>query len=91
MRASYLLTYALLALSTSVVAGPLKRTNFTFAQWIEDIIANPNGNHLSLSEAVAAIDDARASGSMLKRASCETSGDWGRANVCMGLLILSVC
>jgi hypothetical protein len=90
MRASYLLTSAVLALSTSVTAGPLEHTDFTFAQWVEDVIANPNGNHLSPSEVVAAIYETRASSPTLKRASCETSGDWGRANVCMSFVMLSI-
>ena len=86
MRASYFLSSALLALFTSVTAGPLKGTDFILTQWVEDVIAGPNGNHLSPSEAVAAIDEARASTSTLKRANCETSGNWGRANVRMCLL-----
>lgn len=82
MRTSSLVIPVLFALSASVSADPLKPSSFTFCQWVEDIIADPNGIHLSPSEAVAAVDEARAgTTTLLRRANCETSGDWGRANV----------
>ncbi|ORY13955.1 hypothetical protein BCR34DRAFT_613085 [Clohesyomyces aquaticus] len=55
----FLPTFAALALTVSVAAVPTASNAaaaapFTFSQWIEDIIANPDGQHLSPEEAVAA-------------------------------------
>ena len=81
MLYSSFLVSALLALSTSVAAAPSAPTSteFTFAQWIEDIIADPTGSHLSPAEAVAAKNAAVASNTLGKRINCDQS--WGRANV----------
>lgn len=81
MLYSSLVLSALVALSTSVAAAPSAPTSteFTFAQWIEDIIADPTGDHLSPEEAVAAKNDAVASISLGKRLNCDQN--WGRANV----------
>jgi hypothetical protein len=80
LYSSFLLP-ALLALSTSVAAAPSAPTSneFTFAQWIEDIIADPTGDHLSPEEAVAAKNAAVASNTLGKRINCDQN--WGRANV----------
>ncbi|KAF2996618.1 hypothetical protein E8E13_001820 [Curvularia kusanoi] len=79
MLYSTLLVSALAALSTSVAAAPSPAADFSFAQWIEDIIADPNGSHLSPAEAVKAKDAAVAAASPLqKRANCDH--DWARAN-----------
>ncbi|KAH8724868.1 hypothetical protein GQ44DRAFT_707950 [Phaeosphaeriaceae sp. PMI808] len=77
----------LLTLSASVAAIPTAAstsgTTFTFTQWIEDIIANPNGDHLTPDEAVAAKNAAVASTNPLNtrapRCMDEFDG-WGRAN-----------
>ncbi|KAH8699359.1 hypothetical protein GQ44DRAFT_832157 [Phaeosphaeriaceae sp. PMI808] len=54
----FLPTFAGLALTASVAAVPASNAaaavSFTFSQWIEDIIANPDGEHLSPEEAVTA-------------------------------------
>lgn len=68
-------TLALIALATSVAAIPTASTTaaapFTFAQWVEDIIANPDGDHLTPEQAVAAKNAAVASTNSLdKRAWC---------------------
>lgn len=76
-------TIAALTLSACVAAIPGARTTsttpFTFAQWVEDIIADPNGDHLSPEEAVAAKNAAVAATPIERRANCEQS--WPRANV----------
>ncbi|KAJ4342408.1 hypothetical protein N0V87_001026 [Didymella glomerata] len=79
LYSSFLLP-VLLALSTSVAAAPSTPTSteFTFAQWIEDIIADPTGDHLSPEEAVAAKNAAVASNTLGKRINCDQN--WGRAN-----------
>jgi hypothetical protein len=78
---------SLIALSASVAAIPTTGTTsavtFTFAQWIEDIIANPDGNHLSPEEAVAAKNAAVATANPLdtRAPRCMDEYDWSRANV----------
>ncbi|KAH7137919.1 hypothetical protein B0J11DRAFT_500176 [Dendryphion nanum] len=67
-----------LALSASIKAVPTAETTpavFSFSNWIEGIIADPNGNHLTPEEAVAAARNAaRASSrSVEKRAWCNDS------------------
>ncbi|KAK0672018.1 hypothetical protein QBC41DRAFT_353732 [Cercophora samala] len=68
---------AVLALATSVAAAPAPTDNssvtFSFAQWIEDIIANPD-TALTPAEAVAAANAAKVvatAGGLQKRAYCE--------------------
>lgn len=85
-------SHALTLLSlSSCVAGACVRKNasteaspsttFTFAQWIEDIIADPSGDHLSPAQAVAAKNatTTTATGNQ-KRYNCDYD-DWPRANV----------
>lgn len=76
---------ALLTLATSVTAAPAtSATTFTFAQWIEDIIANPDGDHLTPEEAVAARIAAVSAANPLnvRAVSCkEEQASWRRANV----------
>lgn len=73
-----------LCIAASVAAMPTisntTRTEFTFTQWIEDIIADPTGSHLSPEEAVAAKSAAVAAKPLRARANCDVSG-WARANV----------
>lgn len=76
--------FALLALSASVAAVPTASNTspvvFSFVQWIEDIIANPDGDHLTPEEAVAAKNAAMASANPLeKRVNCHD--DWKTTNV----------
>lgn len=84
MHFSSLIISTILALSATAAAAPTTTsTDFTFAQWIEDIIANPQGDHLSPEEAVAAKNAAVASASatnplLQERAYCDQK--WGRAN-----------
>lgn len=67
---------ALLALAASATAAPTTDatsvTHFTFSQWIEGIIADPHGDHLSPEEAVAAKQAAEAAANPLlkKRMTC---------------------
>lgn len=79
LYASFLVS-VLLALSTSAAAAPSTSTSteFTFVQWIEDIIADPAGDHLSPEEAVAA-KNAAMSNTLQKRVNCDQP--WGSANV----------
>lgn len=67
---------ALVALATSIAAFPtadtMSTTPFTFVQWVEDIIVNPEGDHLTPEEAVEAKNAAVAAANPLgKRASCQ--------------------
>jgi hypothetical protein len=76
----------LLAIGYSVVAMPATTTttaSFAFSQWIEDIIADPTGNHLSPEEAVSAKKAAASTvlDMLEKRAWCQ-DGVWPAANVC---------
>lgn len=63
-----LVSLALTALVAAVPAAS-STTPFSFAQWVEDIIANPDGDHLSPEEAVAR-KAAEASHPVVKRANC---------------------
>ncbi|KAL1852478.1 hypothetical protein Daus18300_012159 [Diaporthe australafricana] len=65
---------AALAFTALVAAVPTTTSTapFTFVQWVEDIIANPDGDHLSPEEAVAAKNAAVAAGP-IKRVNCEQS------------------
>lgn len=63
-----LVTLALSALVTAVLTTS-STTPFSFVQWVEDIIANPDGDHLSPEEAVAR-KAAEVSHSVVKRANC---------------------
>lgn len=78
-----LYTLAVLSLSACVAARPDAKTTaavpFTFVQWVEDIIADPHGDHLSPEEAVAAKNAAVVSTHLGKRVNCEQQ--WARANV----------
>lgn len=72
-----------LYLAASVAAIPQglsTRSEFTISQWVEDIISNPSGTHLSPEEAVAAKHASVAANPLSKRVICDTPG-WGRANV----------
>ncbi|KAK3385356.1 hypothetical protein B0H63DRAFT_543672 [Podospora didyma] len=79
MVGSTLFTLALLALSHAVNAAPTAEvtesvtSTFSFRNWVEGIIANPNGNNLTPEEAVA---DAVACINELAR----RGGDTCRAN-----------
>jgi hypothetical protein len=86
MHASPLLLAALAALSTSALAAPSASTapaaaDFSFAQWVEDMIADPAGAHLSPAEAVEAKNAAVAASlsPLRKRINCDKA--WARANV----------
>ena len=85
MVRSSLPALALLALSVSAAAVPAANppaAPFTMTQWIEGIIADPAGDHLTPEEAVAAWNATRASaGSLDRRASCWEGGQHPRANV----------
>lgn len=69
-----------LALSALVAAVPTtsSTTPFSFVQWVEDIIANPDGDHLSPEEAVAK-KAAEGSHDVVKRANCNQN--FARADV----------
>jgi hypothetical protein len=78
------LPLAALAMAASVAAAPAgtSGTTFSFEQWAEDIIANPD-TALTVDEAVAAAEEAAVVGSaggLQKRAWCD--GGWPRAPVC---------
>lgn len=47
---------AAVTLSSSTTASPFNAPNFTFAKWVDEIIANPSGPHLSPEEAVTAYE-----------------------------------
>lgn len=84
MHASPLLLAFLAALSTSALAAPsaaAAAADFSFAQWVEDIISDPSGAHLSPSEAVEAKNAAVAASTspFEKRVNCDKA--WARANV----------
>ena len=76
---------ALLTLSTSVAAIPTASTTsatpFTFVQWIEDIIANPNGDHLTPEQAVAAKNAAVAEANPLEKRAPRCQAEFKDANV----------
>lgn len=62
-----------LALAVIAAAAPTSQTTFSFAQWVEDIIANPE-TALSPEEAVAAANAAdvvTSAGGLTKRALCQ--------------------
>ncbi|KAK4121971.1 hypothetical protein N657DRAFT_673191 [Parathielavia appendiculata] len=76
------LPLAALAMAASVAAAPAATngTVFSFAQWVEDIIANPD-TALTVDEAFAAAqaaDVVGAAGGLQKRVRCEVPG-WTRA------------
>lgn len=76
--------FGLLALAASVTAAPATSgTTFTFEKWVEDIISNPNGNHLSPEQAVEAKNAAVAAQPLRARAArcMDNAPGWGRANV----------
>lgn len=84
MHASPLLLAFLAALSTSALAAPsaaAAAADFSFAQWVEDIISDPSGAHLSPTEAVEAKNAAVAASTspFEKRVNCDKA--WARANV----------
>ncbi|KAK5997629.1 hypothetical protein PT974_02993 [Cladobotryum mycophilum] len=60
---------ALMALAPVIGAVPTADSTFSFTSWVEDIIANPKGQHLSPEGAVsaAALND---KGSLEKRVTC---------------------
>jgi len=57
-----LTTFALLAVLGAVRAAPtapeteLVTSSFSFAEWVEGIIADPQGNHLTPEQAIAAFN-----------------------------------
>ncbi|KAH0425178.1 hypothetical protein CcaCcLH18_11112 [Colletotrichum camelliae] len=62
-----------LALAVTAAPAPTSQTTFSFAQWVEDIIANPD-TALSPEEAVAAANAAdivTSAGGPIKRAWCQ--------------------
>jgi hypothetical protein len=60
-----LTTLALLAVCHSAGAAPttpeteLVTSSFSFAEWVEGIIANPQGDHLTPEQAIAAFNASR--------------------------------
>ncbi|KAG8170183.1 hypothetical protein KVR01_000928 [Diaporthe batatas] len=79
-----------LALSALVAAVPTtsSTTPFSFVQWVEDIIANPDGDHPSPEEAVA-MKAAEGSHPIVKRANCNLNfprADGNGAAYCLGYL-----
>lgn len=77
---------ALLAISASPSVAGFPTTSstttaathsFSISQWIEDIIADPNGAHLSPEEAVAAKSAAVEANPLTKKAWCH---DWSNAS-----------
>lgn len=72
---------AALALSALVAAIPTTTSPvpFTFVQWVEDILANPEGDHLSPEEAVAAKNASVDAIPLRENARCDTG--LRRANV----------
>ncbi|KAJ0335586.1 hypothetical protein COL154_004446 [Colletotrichum chrysophilum] len=62
-----------LAITTTAAPAPTSHTTFSFAQWVEDIIANPD-TALSPEEAVTAANAAdivTSAGGLTKRAFCQ--------------------
>lgn len=62
----------LFALCIAVIAAPAPadtslETPFTFSSWIEAIIANPSGSHLTAAEAVAVANISQAVATRAKR------------------------
>lgn len=78
---------AALAMAAAVAAAPsgTSATTFSFEQWVEDIIANPD-TALTVDEAMAAANAADVVGSaggLRKRVRCnQEQVGWKRANVC---------
>lgn len=77
------LPLAALAMAASVAAAPAATsgTTFSFEQWVEDIIANPN-TALTVDEAIAAAqaaDVVGSAGGLQKRVWCDNTDK--RANV----------
>ncbi|KAH6843299.1 hypothetical protein B0I37DRAFT_437514 [Chaetomium sp. MPI-CAGE-AT-0009] len=76
---------AALAMAASVAALPAATspTTFSFAQWVEDIIANPD-KALTADQAIEAAQAAErvgSAGGLQKRADCDhNAGFWPRAN-----------
>jgi membrane-bound lytic murein transglycosylase B len=93
---NFALPLAALAITASVAAAPAaspaevsvrtsNSTTFSFEQWAEDIIANPD-TALSVDEAVAAAqaaDVVGSAGGLKKKAICDQEiVNWKRAPVC---------
>jgi hypothetical protein len=79
------LTLAALAMVASVAAAPAPTSGntFSFEQWVEDIIANPD-TALTVDEAMAAAAAAEVVGSaggLKKRLTCRDEYNWKRAPV----------
>ena len=55
--------------AAAVPAEPLHKSVFSYSQWVEDIIANPNGDNFTPEQAVAAASNSTDIGSM-----CSASG-----------------
>lgn|SRR5690348_3352683 len=76
------------AASAAAVPGPTTSgTTFSFSQWVEDIIANPD-TALTPDEAIEAAqaaDVVGSAGGLAKRAWCH---DGQRANVCLAVSLL---
>jgi hypothetical protein len=79
------LPLAALAMVASVAAAPAptSRSTFSFEQWVEDIIANPD-TALTVDEAMEVAQAAEVVGSaggLDKRLTCRDGLDWTRAPV----------
>lgn len=73
---SALVPLALLALSQAVGAIPTPETaapSFSFVEWVDSIIANPNGDHLTPEEAVAAFHAAGGSNQTFRASACSVA------------------
>lgn len=81
----FALPLAALAIAASVAAAPAgtSGTTFSFEQWVEDIIANPD-TALTPDEAIAAAEEAAVVGSAggLQKRAVWCDGGWKRAPVC---------
>lgn len=56
--------------ATLATNAEIRSSTFSFSSWVEEIIANPDGDHLSPDEAVEAFFAAENAGSLDKRATC---------------------
>lgn len=78
--------FALILSATAVSGAPALDTTsvgevpFTFTSWVEGMIANPNGNHLSPDEAVDAVYNT-SSIQLGKRVWCDVEASHPRTNV----------
>ncbi|KAM5344514.1 hypothetical protein ACJ41O_013050 [Fusarium nematophilum] len=70
------------SLITALPAKPVAVEQFSYEKWVDGIIADPNGNHLSPEEAVKArmASVAAHPGSLSTRATCRADGEMKPAN-----------